>query len=34
MIEFRYSICELFNLKVIEKGMIVFDFVIGLFNDF
>jgi hypothetical protein len=34
MTEFRYSICEPLNPKVIEKGMIAPDSVIGLFNDF
>ena len=33
MTEFRYSICEPLNPKVIEKGMIAPDSVIGLFND-
>ena len=34
MTEFRYSVCEPLNPKVIEKGMIAPDCVIGLFNDF
>ncbi|EXZ07453.1 hypothetical protein [Bacteroides fragilis] len=34
MTEFKYSICEPLNPKVIEKGMIAPDSVIGLFNDF
>ena len=34
MTEFRYSICEPLNPKVIEKGMIAPDSVIGLFYDF
>lgn len=34
MADFRYSICEPLNPKVVKKGAISPDHILGLFNDF